>query len=72
MSRIGDTPWVCPSCGNFLGGYKKSSKGSEVIGHGRMTNVSGEWAGDVVVDLCKCHDCGVLFAVDEASVTPPD
>jgi hypothetical protein len=68
MSSVGDSPWVCPSCGNFLGGYKGNSKGSVVTDRGVLRIPKGRGWMDVRVDIVHCQDCGVLFAVDEKTV----
>jgi hypothetical protein len=78
MSYIGDSPWVCPSCGNFLGGYKKNSNGSVVVSHGDLRyNGSAAFRNGYEgtlyhVDVVRCEDCGVVFAVDPATVPVDD
>jgi hypothetical protein len=75
VSRVGDSPWVCPSCGNHLGGYKRGSKGSVVIEAGSLRYhrdnggpVDGISAVHRRMDVVECRDCGVIFAVDESTV----
>jgi hypothetical protein len=74
MSRLGDSPWVCPSCANHLGGYKKDSKGSIVVTHGDLRYngsaffLDGRMGTLHTIDVVRCEDCGVVFAVDQSTV----
>lgn len=74
MSHLGDSPWVCPSCGNFLGGYRKDSKGSTVVSHGDLLYNGSAYFRDGrqgtlhTIDVVLCGDCGVVFAVDQSTV----
>jgi len=77
MSRpVGDECYICPSCGNHLGGYGRTSKGSSVLTRGLWSATLSKEEEEKVgyrrsyrqMDLVQCHDCGVVFAVDDLTV----
>jgi 2-phospho-L-lactate guanylyltransferase (CobY/MobA/RfbA family) len=61
MSRpYGDESYICPSCGG----------GTNVVSI-RATSITHEGNGftrELRMDIVKCADCGVVFAVDESTI----